>query len=108
MLVILQIVAWCSLTPSVAYFSRFHSRAHEATALCLEIPHSDDDYLNTLVDPITGAPSEFSQVSQFTFVATWFSPIEKPEFSVLDFTRGRVQTRAMGRTYKSPSKRRGR
>jgi hypothetical protein len=108
MLFILPAVSCCGLTAPAAYVSRFHSRALEATTLCLETPHSDDDYLNTLVDPITGAPSEFSQVSQFTFVATWFSPIEKPEFSVLGFTRGRVQTRAMGRTYKSPSKRRGR
>jgi hypothetical protein len=108
MLFILPAVFSCGLTAPAAYVSRFHSRAHEATALCLEIPHSDDDYLNTLVDPITGAPSEFSQVSQWTFVATWLSPIEKPEFSVLDFTRGRVQTRAMGRADKSPSKRRGR
>jgi hypothetical protein len=108
MLVILPIVAWCSLTPSVAYVSRNHSRAQDATALCLEIPHSEDDYLNTLVDPITGAPNEFSQVSQFTFIARWFTAIEKPD-SVLDITRGRrTQTRALGQTYRRPSKMRGR
>jgi hypothetical protein len=109
MLIILAVVSSYSLTAPAAYVSRIHSRAQDATALCLEIPHSDDDYLNTLVDPITGAPNEFSQVSQWTFVATWFTPIEKPESSLLNPTYARkVQTRALTRTYWSPSKMRGR
>jgi hypothetical protein len=98
----------CGLTAPAAYVSRFHSEAHDATALCAEPPDPDHDSDGLSVNSVTGAPCEFSQVSQWTFVATWYIPIEKPELA-LDITQGRrSQKRALGQIYRSPSKMRGR
>jgi|SRR6266446_1200614 len=109
MFIVFPAVSSCNLTVPAAYVSRIHSRAQDATAPCTEPPHPDHDAGGLSVHSITGAPSEFSQVSQWTVIATWFTTIEKPEFSALDFTRGgKVQTRALGRTYWSSSKMRGR
>jgi len=105
---ILPAVFSCSFTAPAAYVSRIHSEAQDATALCAEPPEPDHDSDGLSVNSVTGAPCEFSQVSQWSFIATWFIPIEKPEF-ILDLTRGRkARARALGRTYCSPSKMRGR
>jgi len=107
---LIPLVVACTLTPS-AEISAIHFTAHYqyAIAACAEIPHPDHDIGGLTVNSVTGAPSEFSQVSQWTIVPTWPVAIEKPEFSVLDFTHERkVQTRALGRTYWSASKVRGR
>ena len=108
---ILSAVLACGTLIPPAEISAVHFTAHYqyAIAACTDSPHTDHDAGGLSVNSVTGAPSEFSHVLQWTFVATWFTATEKPEFSVLDITRGRkVQTRAVGRTYWSPSKMRGR
>jgi hypothetical protein len=110
MFILPAVLACSSLTPP-AEISAIHFRARYqyASAACMEIPHPDHEAEGLTVNSVTGAPSEFSQVSQWTFVATWFPAIEKPGVSVFDFPQARkVQTRALSRTYWIPSKVRGR
>ena len=100
----------CTLTPQTAYVSTDRpDKPYTLWAFCMEIPHPDHEAGGLTVNSVTGAPSEFSQVSQWTFVATWFPAIEKSGVSAFDFRRARkVQTRALSQTYWSPSKVRGR
>src|ERR1700680_3390381 len=53
-----------TLTIPIDYVSRIHFKAQDATAVCEEIPHPDDDYLpgHLWVNSVTGGPNEFSPV----------------------------------------------
>jgi hypothetical protein len=42
---IIPLVVTCTLNVPAGYVSRIHHRAQDATAVCGEIPHPDDDYL---------------------------------------------------------------
>jgi hypothetical protein len=107
---LIPLVVACTLTPPAEISAaQFTARYQYAVAACTEIPHPDHDAGGLTVDSVTGAPSEFSQVRQWATVPTWPAAIEKAEFSVLDVTlETKVQTRALGRTYWSGVKMRGR
>ena len=109
MFILPAVVACTTLTPPAEISAvHFKARYRYAIAACTEIPHPDHEVGGLTVNSVTGAPSEFSKVSQWTIVPTWPTVVNR-EFSVLDFTHERkVQTRAMSRTYWSPSKMRGR
>jgi hypothetical protein len=104
---ILPVIITCSTLTPPAEISAIHFTAHYqyAIAACTEIPHPDHDVGGLTVNSVTGAPSEFSQVSSLTFISI---PPWRTE-SVPDFhPRGKVQTRALGPTHHTPSKMRGR
>jgi|ERR1019366_8214114 hypothetical protein len=113
MFIILAIVITGALTDPAAHVYRVSSVHHRplcTLATCDEIPHPDHDYLegHLWVDTITGGPNELSPVLQVSFTTPQLTPLRELEF-VPNFTRGgRVQTRALGQTRRSPSKMRGR
>jgi hypothetical protein len=107
---ILPAVVTCNtLTPPAEIAAvHFTARYHNAIAACMEIPHPDHDAGGLSVNPVTGAPSEFSQVSQVTFTVPVLMPWRTPEFPPDSNRRVGVQTRALGQVHRPASKMRGR
>jgi hypothetical protein len=107
MFVILAVVTGSALTPP-AEISAVHFTAHYqyAIAACTESPHPDHDAGGLSVNSVTGAPSEFSQVSSFTFIS--IPPWETESVPHFSLMRTKVQTRALGAVRHAPSKMRGR
>ncbi len=94
--------------PPAAYVARIHHEAWYVIPECIEIPHSDDEYISVLVNSVTGSPSEFSSVPQVTFTIAQVTPWGKPEFAPGHPRVGKAQPRALGQVHRSPSKMRGR
>ena len=90
------------------YVSRIHSKTQDATALCTEPPHPDHDAGGVTVNPVTGEPSEDSQVQQVTFTVPVLTPLQATILTPDFRPRARVQTRALGAARNAPSKMRGR
>jgi hypothetical protein len=109
MLIILSVITH-TLTFPAAYVSRIHLGTEAATAVCSEIPHPDDDYLegHLWVNSITGGPDELSPVPQVNFVTPRRTPSRKLEFASEFRGRVGVQTRPLGQAHRASSKMRGR
>ena len=94
--------------PPSAYVSRIHHEAPYVLSECIEIPHSDDEYISVLVNSVTGGPNEASHVPEVNFTITRVMPWGKPESAPGHLHIGKAQTRALGQAHRSPSKMRGR
>src|ERR1700730_6020443 len=84
-----------TLTPPAEIWASHRATAYTLAA-CAEIPDPDHDIGGLSVTPVTGAPSEFSQVSPVNFIVPRWTPWKTRKFAS-DFShRGWVQTRRKG------------
>jgi len=99
-----------TLTVPIDYVSRIHFKVQDATTVCGEIPHPDDDYLpgHLWVNSVTGGPNEFSPVRQVNFTVAVLMPWRTPESQSVFRREAAGQTRALGAMRQPPSKMRGR